>query len=184
MNDNDVKDRLLTAFEWLEEIKGSIPSDENYKNADIIQKFINCYQAEINRQKEEINRLQKESDDKERAYTKEYILRKEMKEDINRLTVELQAMRGAASSYKMHYEKAKAEIERLKEENIIFSQKRANIFEIISAYDRGKTEAIKEFAERLKLRFSGNLYCNGGTVVRAVDKIIKEMTQEGGGADG
>lgn len=128
----------------------------------------------INRQKEEINRLQKESDDKERAYTEEYILRKEMKEDINRLTVELQAMRGSANSYKMHYEDAQAEIESLKEENIILSQKRANIFEIISAYDRGRTGAIKEFAERLKLRFSGTLYCNGGTVVRAVDKIIKK----------
>ena len=36
------------------------------------------------------------------------------KEDIDRLTVELQAMRGAANSYKMHYEDAQAEIEELK----------------------------------------------------------------------
>ena len=152
MNDNDIKDRLLTAFEWLEEIKGTTPSDENYKNADIIQKFINCYQAEINRQKE----------------------------DINRLTVELQAMRGSANSYKMHYEDAQAEIEKLQIRN-------KTLAAITKNYDwkfaNAKYEAIKEFAERLKLRFSGTLYCNGGTVARAVDKIIKEMTQEGGGAD-
>ena len=180
MNDNDVKDRLLTAFEWLEEIKGITPSDENYKNADIIQKFINCYQAEINRQKEEIERLRKESDDKERAYTKEYILRKEMKEEINRLTVELQAMRGAANSYKMHYEKAQAEIESLKEENIILSQKRANIFEIISAYDRGRTEAIKEFAERLKKKYEKHIICSCDILNNEMDNLVKEMTQEGG----
>lgn len=34
-------------------------------------------------------------------------------EEINRLTVELQAMRGSANSYKMHYEKAQAEIKLL-----------------------------------------------------------------------
>ena len=114
MNDNDVMDRILNALEWLEEIKGATPSDENYENADIIQKFIKCYQTEVHRQIAEINKLQKESDDKERAYTEEYILRKEMKEEIDRLTVELQAMRGAANSYKMHYINAMTEIEELK----------------------------------------------------------------------
>lgn len=53
---NEIRDRLLNALEWLEEIKGSTSSDENYENADIIQKFINCYQTEINRQKAEIER--------------------------------------------------------------------------------------------------------------------------------
>ncbi len=32
--------------------------------------------------------------------------------EVERLTVELQAMRGAANSYKMHYENAKAEVAR------------------------------------------------------------------------
>lgn len=59
MTDNEIRGRLLNAFEWLEGIKGSTSSDENYENADIIQKFINCYQTEINRQEAEIERLQK-----------------------------------------------------------------------------------------------------------------------------
>ena len=42
-----------------------------------------------------------------------------------------------------------AENERLKEENEIKSNARANIFEITSAYEKGKFEAYKEFAERL-----------------------------------
>lgn len=37
--------------------------------------------------------------------------------EIERLTIELEAMRGAANSYKMHYENARKEIERLKDYN-------------------------------------------------------------------
>ena len=35
------------------------------------------------------------------------------KEEIDRLNIELQSMRSAANSYKMHYEKAQTEIEKL-----------------------------------------------------------------------
>ena len=38
----------------------------------------------------------------------------------------------------------KAEIERLREENFLLSQKRANMFEILKAYEQGKADAIKE----------------------------------------
>lgn len=38
-----------------------------------------------------------------------------------------------------------AEIERLKEELEIRNQKRASIFEISNAYERGRAEAIKEY---------------------------------------
>lgn len=39
------------------------------------------------------------------------------KSEVERLTVELYAMRGAANTYKMHYENAMKEIERLKDYN-------------------------------------------------------------------
>jgi hypothetical protein len=42
-----------------------------------------------------------------------------------------------------------AEIERLKEELEIRNQKRASIFEISNAYERGRAKAIKEFAEKV-----------------------------------
>lgn len=66
------------------------------------------------------------------------------------LKVENQSLRSAANSLKMHYEEAQAEIENLKNENLILSQKRANIFEITDAYERGRSKAVKEFAERAK----------------------------------
>ena len=43
-----------------------------------------------------------------------------------------------------------AEIERLKKENLILSQKRANMFELLEANEKGRIRGIKEFAERLK----------------------------------
>ena len=41
-----------------------------------------------------------------------------------------------------------------------------------------RVEAIKEFAERVKLRFSGTMSCSGGLILREVDKIAKEMGVE------
>ncbi len=43
-----------------------------------------------------------------------------------------------------------AEIEDLKEDNFIKSQKRANIFEILNAHEKGRAEAIKEYKEKLR----------------------------------
>ena len=60
--------------------------------------------------------------------------------EIERLNVELVGMRGACNSYKMHYDNAKAEIERLRENNKAIMQPIADVH----------TEAIKEFAEKLK----------------------------------
>ena len=76
----------------------------------------------------------------------------------------------------------KAEIERLTEDNFIKSQKRANIFEIANAYERGRAEAITEFAERLKEKakmgkgYLGNVYHS--VDVCYIDQIAKEMKGE------
>ena len=57
------------------------------------------------------------------------------KSEVERLTVELEAMRGAANSYKMHYENAKTEIAREIFEEIEFDI--ANL-----DFDREETRAI------------------------------------------
>ena len=93
---------------------------------------------------------------------------KRQQAEIDRLTVELQAMRGAANSYK-------AEVERLKKETEQF----ANVGKL---YSEVKAEAIKEFAERLK---ANRPHLNTGEQVfyirpEAVDDLVKEMI---GGAD-
>ena len=66
------------------------------------------------------------------------------KEEIKRLNIELQSMRSAANSYKMHYEKAQTEIERL-QKNIdglnIFTKNHIKVIRL---------QAIIEFWEMLK----------------------------------
>lgn len=73
----------------------------------------------------------------------------------------------------------RAEIEKLKIENRILSQKRANIFEILTAFERGeekgRLDAVKEFVERLcKDRVSND------PVVIEVKAELKEMVGETG----
>lgn len=82
------------------------------------------------------------------------------KAEIDDLKVELDAMRGAANSYKMHYEEAQAEIDRLKDKYECIYQPKAMI----------KAEAIKEFAERLKPKLS---YYDE----YIVDALVKEVTE-------
>lgn len=69
------------------------------------------------------------------------------KAEIERLNIELQSMRSAANSYKMHHETA-------------------------------KSEAIKEFAERLKRRYES---VDGQYIDRVlnteIDNLVKEMTE-------
>ena len=78
-----------------------------------------------------------------------------------------------------------AEIERLKEELEIRNQKRASIFEISNAYERGRTKAIKEFAEKVKAKCD---YMNDyygldygwaiDRIYEEVDELVKEMVGE------
>lgn len=69
------------------------------------------------------------------------------KEEIDRLNIELQSMRSAANSYKMHYETA-------------------------------KSEAIKEFAERLKTKLQWDTEFENMLVFETdIDNLVKEMME-------
>lgn len=76
-----------------------------------------------------------------------------------------------------------AENKELKTENLILSQKRFNIFERIEFTDKLKkqlkSEAIKEFAERLKehLKGNGGLFCVTTMNVQ-IDNLVREMVGE------
>jgi hypothetical protein len=75
-------------------------------------------------------------------------------------------------------DRQQAEIERLKEELEIRNQKRASIFEISNAYERGRTKAIKEFAERLKGKFAIFQYVSVvfySKVISIIDNLVKEL---------
>lgn len=86
-----------------------------------------------------------------------------------RLEVENQSLRGAANSLKMHYEEAQSEIERLKEQ-------------IVEVSKTIKSEAVKEFAEKLKHSFFDNGYESPDVDFDYfVDNLVKEMVGENNG---
>ena len=112
-----------------------------------------------------------------------------LKAEIERLEIELKAMRGAANSYK-------AENERLSEENkektetIVFLKDQAvgwsiDFCNLKKKLKTAKSEARKEFAERLKQKAKqgkghlGNAYCSVDVAV--IDELLEEM--EKGGAE-
>ena len=65
-------------------------------------------------------------------------------EEIENLNIELQAMRGAANSYKMHYDNAQAELGRLQKENSILSHNAD------TAFQDGLNEAQELYQEQIK----------------------------------
>lgn len=72
------------------------------------------------------------------------------------------------------------EIKNLKIENQILSQKRANIFEITKAHERGYIKAIKDFSDRLKELYTDDIITNDMVcpveVIKAnIDDIAEEM---------
>lgn len=89
-----------------------------------------------------------------------------------------------------------AENEELRKENIIATQKRANIFEIVNAYERGRTEALKEFVEnsverveKAKLKYQRLCKEQGEEmeehisilfdgIIGIINNLLKEMEQE------
>lgn len=72
----------------------------------------------------------------------------------------------------------------MKEELEIKSQKRANIFEIADAFERGRRDAIEEFAERLKEKAYYVVADEKGLLLERnvvnkedIDNLVKEMTE-------
>ena len=86
--------------------------------------------------------------------------------ELENLKVELQSMRGAANSLKMHYEEAQAEIERL-QKNIdglnIFTTNHMKVIRV---------QAIKEFAKYIIDKSQ-----NGIIQVSDIPDYVKEMTE-------
>lgn len=142
MNSNRLKQKLEVAIKT-----GDSPIGKNFGCiiSKLAAKEILVY---INKLEIKVEKLEKECSDKERAYTDEYVLRKELK----------------------------TENKNLREQNFILSQKRANIFEIIKAYERGRRDGIKEFAERLNATFPNN--SRWVKPRKKIDSILKEMVDD------
>ena len=95
------------------------------------------------------------------------------KSEVEKLTVELDAMRGAANTYKMHYENAMKEIERLKDYNTGVAFKH---------YFDGRKEVAMEIFEEIesKKMFLKDCVGNMGVVVlfKDISELKKKYTEE------
>lgn len=106
--------------------------------------------------------------------------KKEAQDEIEKLTVELVGMRGACESYKMHYENAQAEIERLKKaikvQDIMIEQQD---YKLKSA----KSETVKEFVKKFERKIKNVQVTLGQTweIQNALKDTLKEMTERGEG---
>lgn len=133
------------------------------------------------------------------------------KAELERLKVELVGMRGAAETYKIHYNKARTkfielqhkiascnseirelqkEIARLKTENLILSQNRFNLFQRLEYAEKIESKARKEFAERLKEIASeiiiGGKYKYRVVTIESIYNTLAELsnqTEKGGEPD-
>jgi DNA repair exonuclease SbcCD ATPase subunit len=100
--------------------------------------------------------------------------------EIEKLNVELVGMRGACNSYKMHYDNARAEIERLEKElstaNNHITRLESQIERLLLMLKTKRAEAIREFADRLKgtvdLDTFGKL--DYAISIHDVDNLVKE----------
>ena len=86
--------------------------------------------------------------------------------DHKELNIQLESMRSAANSYKMHYEEAQAEIERLQ----------AMHKEMCIGMKVLKRNAIKEFWDKLKEKRYGGIYPY--VLITEGDNLVKEMEGE------
>jgi uncharacterized small protein (DUF1192 family) len=74
------------------------------------------------------------------------------------------------------------ENERLREDNEIKSQKRANIFEIANAFERGRTNGVRKMQERLKQqRFSDATPHDYDLLHYFIDGVAEEILESDDG---
>lgn len=102
-----------------------------------------------------------------------YHLLNRRKAEIEKLKVELKAMRGAANSYKLECER----LEKVRQKQALFlEEERGQKYELYNVIKKTKSEAIKEFAERLKKEV---LIDRGYEILQlgTIEYLVKEMTE-------
>lgn len=94
------------------------------------------------------------------------------KTENENLKVENQSLRSAANSLKMHYEEAQAKIERLKKELMKCKLEKEMLHQTVEEI---KSEAYKEFAERLKEYATQGFWETDAYVgTEQIDNLLKE----------
>ena len=129
----------------------------------------------------DVERLEKESISKEKAYNNEYFLRKKIQDELKDYKAENERLEDENYTLKNKIEIRDNLIEQLGSD---IDVKYNTIYTMREKLKNSKSEAIKEFAERLK-RTSVGLEIGDDkkfkmTIVStvAIDNLVKEMTEE------
>ena len=105
--------------------------------------------------------------------------------EVNHLDNESDALLADIDFRDKEINELQAQNERLKEgADSLFNTLDYRLEQILKLQDNlntAKAEAYKEFAERVKLRFSGTLSCSGGVIKIAVNNLLKELVGEENG---
>ena len=169
MTDNEI----IKALEW--HLNGENYCDDcplfTLKNTTTycVDELLKSALALIKRQTAEIERLMNKLEQRE--------------EMMANLGVELTAMRSAANSYKMHYDKSQVENKRLWEErNRIYEnlqETNSELEEYRKAYVKAKSEAIKEFWKKIKRVIKKHICFftpeDESELIQYGDNLVKEM---------
>lgn len=96
--------------------------------------------------------------------------------EVEELTEENKVRKGLNSMLDNELRRLGEENERLRAENEIKSQKRANIFEIANAFERGRADGARKMHSAIKERcIKGGIY--PAFVKSTIDQIAKEMLE-------
>ena len=98
-------------------------------------------------------------------------------EEIQQITEKFNCQQTVYADLSKIIKDQKAEIERLKAENLFLSQKRANIFEIINANEKGRIRGIKEFENLLINNLIHETYSRD-FLIALIRQYAKEMVGE------
>lgn len=126
----------------------------------------------------DVERLEKESISKEKAYNNEYFLRKKIQDELKDYKAENERLEDENYTLKNKIEIRDNLIEQLGSD---IDVKYNTIYTMREKLKNSKSEAIKEFAERLKrYSFVDNLSLDGKETVYVddIDKLVKEMTED------
>ena len=164
---------------------------KKFTDEDITKFFKYCNESDCDDcQRIEIERLEKESISKEKAYNNEYFLRKKIQDELKDYKAEnerlLQKLQQAKSEALMHAFTKFAGHSDYHGDTILcqlacMAEGKETKSAIPIDMNQIRTEAIKEFAERLKrYSFVDNLSLDGKETVYVddIDRFVKEMTEE------
>lgn len=136
----------------------------------------------INRQQKQLDNYSHNVMNMSKDFLVQQKIIQEQRAEIQTLREDIHNRKARENKLRSKIKSFKTEIERLQEELEIRNQKRASIFEISNAYERGRAETIKELEAKIHEKlYQAEMHGNFEPVVtrEMFDSVIKEVVGEG-----